>query len=408
MAAATPAEEVRALCDWYTSTNVSTSFSAWSDPCNWTSPCAAQLHGVRCIGGSVVSLELECRKLSGTIPPSIALLRNLTHLSLWDNKLSGTIPPSIGSLQKLVIVSLKINRISGPIPPAIGNLRGLVYLYLFRNNLSGTIPPSVGSLRSLNFLLLGQNQISGTIPASIGRLRRVATMHVGTQRRAHPNDPSRDLYQNRLSGTIPPTIGNLTNLGVLDLRENLLSGTIPASIGRLVHLDHLNLSHNQLSGTLPASIGGLRSLRTLNVAYNSRLAGRVPQGQCDNKMLSYASACSGTGLCAAGCSAPALRDCPGCCTAELPATALGWGTCAPDMGDASCSLACAPGHDAVPGVCAGGAWRAAPSCRARPCSPSSGALPEGATGWGSCGAEVGSGTQCELDNSDGLPQQVSD
>eukprot|EP00727_Mastigamoeba_balamuthi_P004622 m51a1_g14158 putative leucine-rich repeat receptor-like protein kinase family (665) ;mRNA; f:48949-55917 len=259
LAAAAPAEEVQALCDWHASTSVSATYSEWPDPCNWTSPCATQLHGVRCSGGTVVELyghvpsspeqrgafsaarrrALGNTDLAGTIPPSTALLGSLRFLDLRRNRLSGTIPPSIGGLAMLTLLRLERNRISGSIPPTIGNLTRLSSLVLFSNSLGGSIPPSVGELSQLSDLHLEQNNISGTIPETIGQLGQLIQL---------------DLFLNQLSGTIPACIGNLT------------------------HLSTLNLSHNQLSGTLPPSIDRLGDLLELGVG-NNRLAGRVPQGQ---------------------------------------------------------------------------------------------------------------------------------
>ena len=54
----------------------------------------------------------------------------VTELSLVDNQLSGTIPPTLGNLSNLTSLVLNRNQLSGTIPAALGNLSNLTSLVL--------------------------------------------------------------------------------------------------------------------------------------------------------------------------------------------------------------------------------------------------------------------------------------
>jgi len=57
--------------------------------------------------------------LTGSIPPEIGCLTNLTELLLDDNQLTGEIPSEIGQLTKLEDMNLSYNQLTGEIPPEV-------------------------------------------------------------------------------------------------------------------------------------------------------------------------------------------------------------------------------------------------------------------------------------------------
>ncbi|MCO5559035.1 hypothetical protein L7F22_012627 [Adiantum nelumboides] len=224
--------------------------------------------------------------LSGTIPSSLALLPNLTHLCFGHNNLSGSIPPEIGSLSKLVHFAAYENKLTDPIlaelgkrqklqslklfntdyqessiPPEYGNLTALQDLYMFGCNLSGSLPAELGQLQNLAVFNLIINGLSGSIPPSLGRLNRLVKLH---------------LYQNKLSGPIPPELGNLTTLKELYLDFNALNGSIPAELGKLHNLVVLQLQDNFLHGQLPPELGNLTNLQSFYMKSN-QLSGFIPE-----------------------------------------------------------------------------------------------------------------------------------
>ena len=76
-------------------------------------------------------LDLGYNQLTGSIPPEIGNLTNLTYLNLRSNQLTGSIPPEIGNLTNLTRLWLNDNQLTGPIPPEIGNLTNLERLILY-------------------------------------------------------------------------------------------------------------------------------------------------------------------------------------------------------------------------------------------------------------------------------------
>ena len=146
-----------ALVDLYNSTDIIGFVNMWdlSQPMHTWS--GVSVNGFGC----VIHLDIRYRQLSGSIPPEIGNLTNLTYLSFWNNDLSGNIPPEIGNLTNLTYLSLFDNYLSGGIPPEIGNLTNLKYLSLSYNELSGNIPSEIGNLNNLEELYLYSNKLEG-------------------------------------------------------------------------------------------------------------------------------------------------------------------------------------------------------------------------------------------------------
>ncbi|XP_020525931.1 probable leucine-rich repeat receptor-like protein kinase At1g35710 [Amborella trichopoda] len=98
---------------------------------------------------------------SGSIPPEIWHLIDLTELDLSDNLLDGSLPSSIRNITKLTMLNLFGNQLQ-----ELYLLQELESLDLSRNLLSGGIPPSLSSMASLSYLNLSYNNLSGLIPSS--------------------------------------------------------------------------------------------------------------------------------------------------------------------------------------------------------------------------------------------------
>ena len=117
--------------------------------------------------GTTFGINLANQVLTGSIPPEIGCLTNLTDLHLNGNQLSGEIPPEIGNLTNLTYLNLNNNQLTGEIPPEIGNLTKLTHLSLRYNQLTGEIPSEIGNLTNLVWLQLSDNQLTGEIPSEV-------------------------------------------------------------------------------------------------------------------------------------------------------------------------------------------------------------------------------------------------
>ncbi|KAL1113578.1 hypothetical protein V6Z11_D02G198200 [Gossypium hirsutum] len=196
--------------------------------------------------------------MEGWFSPSITLLTSLEVLDLGGLAgLSGRIPTSIGLLKNLRKLYLYGNKLRGSVPESI-------VMYLDANHLEGEIPfPSnYGQMPLLGFLRLQNNQLGGKIPPNLGYL-------VSLQRVS--------LENNKLEGAIPSSLGNLEALTELYLNGNKLSGVIPKSIGQLSHLILLTLSHNSIQGPLPNEMSALQNLQTLDLSFNSLTLNSIPR-----------------------------------------------------------------------------------------------------------------------------------
>ena len=222
--------------------------------------------------------------MTGTIPPEIGNLVNLTAIRLWGNQLTGEIPPEIGKLKNLAILDLRFNRLTGEIPSEIGQLTSLRSLQAEDNRLTGNIPPEIGQLRNLTELQLHDNMLTGEIPPEIGNLNALRTLNFGDNR-LEGEIPAEigqlgslrklALYDNPLTGEIPPEIARLGNLTELTISGTQLSGPIPPVLGNLTRLEYLWLRQNRLSGEIPREIARLANLKDLLLDTN-RLSGAIP------------------------------------------------------------------------------------------------------------------------------------
>ncbi len=224
----------------------------WVDSENWlTDAPLDDWYGVDTDGeGRVVRLVLEGTSnsdstrrtphgLTGSIPPKLARLTNLTELSFRVNELMGPIPPELGDLTYLGGLNLHGNALTGSIPPELGNLSRLTRLSLSSNNLTGSIPPELGRLSDLGKLYLYHNDLEGPIPSELGNLSGLEQLY---------------LYGNDLEGPVPPELGNLSRLEQLRLDRNDLEGPIPQNLLLLVDLAQLDFRRNDglcAPGTAP-------------------------------------------------------------------------------------------------------------------------------------------------------------
>ncbi|KZV25688.1 tyrosine-sulfated glycopeptide receptor 1 [Dorcoceras hygrometricum] len=281
---------------------------------------AGEIPGSLCLCRSVTAVRLAYNKLTGEIPPCMASLKSLAHLSISDNYLSNVagaleilkhcdnlevlflsrcfdnepMPDLLllNGFQKLQILTLGGCQLKGRIPLWIAKLRKVKLLNLSYNQIYGPIPTWLGDMPSLFVLNLTQNFLSGGLPPELGRLPALISDNSSSDLSYLALPFLFDSFQynrlfnlprglkvgnNRLTGSIPKEIGRLKLLHILELSNNFFNGSIPSELSGLVNLEKLDMSGNHLSGEIPRSLERLHFLSAFSVA-NNDLEGQIPSG----------------------------------------------------------------------------------------------------------------------------------
>ncbi|AQK63418.1 Receptor-like kinase TMK2 [Zea mays] len=247
-------------------------------------PCSPKRwDGVSCdSSGRVTAIQVGARGLTGTLPPEVGDLTELTRLEVFDNKLSGPLPslPGLSSLQVLLAhnssfasipsdffkgltgltaVAIDYNPFaSWSLPTDLAACASLANFSAVSANVSGTLPDFLGEMPALQRLSLSLNQLSGPVPASLAGAPLVQLWLNG----AH------------LNGSIS-FVSNMTSLEQLWLHSNDFTGPMP-DFSRFDNLWDLQLRDNELTGPVPESLFKLKALKNVTLT-NNLLQGPMPQ-----------------------------------------------------------------------------------------------------------------------------------
>ena len=158
-------------------------------------------------------LDVSNNNLTGTLPsgwaPPLGSFERLQVFYARENQISGTLPASlVSNMSNLRYMMLQHNRLSGSLPTTVGLLKQLSDLHAYDNALDQPLPDEIGDMTLLQDLRLQDNKITSTIPASIGNLTRLRYL---------------DLYNNLMVGDVPAGIVRLTNLKELYLQNEHLT-----------------------------------------------------------------------------------------------------------------------------------------------------------------------------------------
>lgn len=242
-------------------------------------------------------LALASNLFSGTIPPSMAALRDLKTLSLSDNDFDGPVNVLWGitqmqflylegnaftgkvdsffcrDMEKLVQLDISSNVFSGSMPFHLLQHSSLEVLDISDNELVGTIPEISEINRNLRFLAMADNLFAGSIPQSISKLEDLHHL---------------DLTGNDLNGDIPESLSQLAKLSYLFLSENpdFQPGPVPEFLRNMQELRELSLSNTGRDGGIPFWIGQMKQLVLLDLSRND-LAGAIPGNIWSLPNLSY-------------------------------------------------------------------------------------------------------------------------
>ncbi|KAL6350112.1 hypothetical protein AAG906_004050 [Vitis piasezkii] len=302
-----------------------------------------------CANSSLEELNLGGNQVSGQLPDSLGLFKNLKSLDLRYNNFVGPFPNSIQHLTNLERLDLSENSISGPIPTWIGNLLRMKRLDLSFNLMNGTIPKSLRfhvrpewispfsllyirisncyvspkfpnwlrTQKRLNTIVLKNVGISDTIPEWLWKLDfswldLSKTSCMESFPTHYPLVQEHSFWE-----TIYFLVQFLEHRGivefeVLDISGNLLNGSIPSSISKLKDLNEIDLSNNHLSGKIPKNWNDLHHLDTIDLSKN-KLSGGIPSSMCSISLFNLILGDNNL----SGEPFPSLRNCTGLYALDL-------------------------------------------------------------------------------------------
>lgn len=146
-----------------------TGVDQWSTSSSWLSMEECSWFGIGCDdAGVVTSLELSNNRLTGSLPPELALLSSsLVLLDVSENQISGSFPSEFGLLSQLDTLLVDNNLLLGSLPSEIGLMTSLTTWHIEYNDLTGSVPDSIQELTELQELYLWHNDLEGTLPAEV-------------------------------------------------------------------------------------------------------------------------------------------------------------------------------------------------------------------------------------------------
>ncbi|CAI8613509.1 unnamed protein product [Vicia faba] len=285
-------------------------------------------------------LNLAENYVTGVVPASLGMCRNLTFLDLSSNNLAGYLALDQLRVSCMMYFNVSRNNISGVLPdfrketcPSSNAFAALEHVFLESEGLNdkyynvrvlrfqenafvglGFEETSVvihdfswnsfvGSLplfiigdnhftanRNVSYMLsLNNNKFHGTLPYQlVSNCNELKTLSVNISVNQLYGQISQALFlncqqlidfdaaYNQIDGSIVPDIGHLALLRRLDLTENKLSGALLNQLGNLQNMKWLLLGGNNLTGEIPYQLGRLTSLVVLNLSHNS-LIGTIPE-----------------------------------------------------------------------------------------------------------------------------------
>ncbi|CAI9273740.1 unnamed protein product [Lactuca saligna] len=273
-----------------------------TDCCKW--------NGVTCnhYTGDVISIDLSCGMLQGTLHPNTSLFRlphlqtlnlaynvltdsqlprdfsnSLTHLNISRCGFTGNNSWEILLLPKLVSLDLSWNYGLHMQPDVLKNLlrnsSHLSELLMPQIHIGWVSPTFLNLSSSLKSLDLSYTDLQGKLLDNIFNLQYLEKLDLSANFdltgplpnvNTSLNIPLKrlDLSNCGLVGSLPKSLANLRHLTSLDLSYNKLNGTLPSFLFTLPLLEDIILGNNMFSGGLPSTLFNHRSLKRLSLGRN--------------------------------------------------------------------------------------------------------------------------------------------
>lgn len=317
------------LMELYTATGG----DGWYDNTGWNSEGRVNTwHGIRTdADGYVTHIDLTGNNLTGQLPESLFLLKDLEKLMLGNNNLDTDIPktcaladslqylflgnadatyspggkegethsgrnrvhaliPELGDMESLIYLTANNTQLGGTIPDELWSAPRLENLFCGMNNLTGPLSEAVGNARELRTLSLSCNLLDGEIPQALFTLEKLEGLDLGNST-SHLGEPITTC--NHITGEIPPTISRMKSLKSIYLASLGLSGPIPAELFLLPNIEQISLANcynhmnyiNTFSGEIPdIPENGTITLLELPTC---GMTGEIPQSMTNLKNLEY-------------------------------------------------------------------------------------------------------------------------
>ena len=121
-----------------------------------------------------ILLSSDENGVTGKINTELGKLPMLQTLRLTEGAVTSDIPDIFDELSGLKILDLENQFLSGTLPPTIYSLQNLTTLILSGNLLiGGNISTTIGEMTSLKTLFLNDNAFTGVIPDALGNLSQL-------------------------------------------------------------------------------------------------------------------------------------------------------------------------------------------------------------------------------------------
>ncbi|KAG6675265.1 leucine-rich repeat receptor protein kinase HPCA1-like isoform X1 [Carya illinoinensis] len=186
-------------------------------------------------------LDLAENMLTGPLPistsmaPGLDLLLEARHFHFNKNKLSGPISAKLfSSNMKLIHILFDGNKLSGSIPPTLGLVKSLEVLRLDRNSLTESVP-DLSNLTNIVELNLALNKLTGTLP-DLTQMTKLNYLDLSN----NSFEPSE----------APTWFSTLPSLTTLVMEYGSLQGPIPRDLFSFPQLQQVKLRNNKFNDTL--------------------------------------------------------------------------------------------------------------------------------------------------------------
>lgn len=124
------------------------------------------------LSNTLESFKVLENNMTGSLPVTLSHLTKCRNLFVYDNSFTGQIASELGLLTaSLTDFNAIKNKLSGFIPSELALLTQLTALSLQENQLVSTVPSELARLVSLEWFLLKHNRLTGTLPPQLGNLR---------------------------------------------------------------------------------------------------------------------------------------------------------------------------------------------------------------------------------------------